>query len=63
MSYKIQFSIDYMSNGCDCCEPTEWPTWEVLYQDETLCSFTDISDALQYILEKQGITVEIDYGE
>lgn len=62
-NYKLEYNPNYYSNGCDCCEPTEMEGWDVYYDGELICTSNDIQDALTFILARNGIAVEIDYGE
>lgn len=60
--YTIVEGTDYYSSGCDCCQPTEWETYEVIVTDcernEVLGKFGFKEDAYMAILEDLNIEVE-----
>ena len=57
-TYEFSQDVEYTSIGCDCCEPTAWDIYIV--EDQR---FSDLADALEYILEKNGIVVEVHYKD
>ena len=57
-TYEISHEVEYTSNGCDCCEPTTWDIYIV--EDQR---FSYLADALEYILEKNGIVVKVHYKD
>ena len=73
MKYTVHRDFYYTSNGCDCCEPVGWEFYYisdeygniVVVSDEvygdTERTFSSIQEALEFLLEQQG--VEIEYEE
>ena len=73
MKYTVHRDFYYTSKGCDCCEPVGWEFYYisdeygniVVVSDEvygdTERTFSSIQEALEFLLEQQG--VEIEYEE
>ncbi len=73
MKYTVHRDFYYTSNGCYCCEPVGWEFYYisdeygniVVVSDEvygdTERTFSSIQEALEFLLEQQG--VEIEYEE
>lgn len=73
MKYTVHRDFYYTSNGCDCCEPDRWEFYyisdeygnKVVILDEvygdTERTFSSVQEALEFLLEQQG--VEIEYEE
>lgn len=72
--YIIKHFIDYVGNGCDCCEPTPFDAYHVKdvetgkyfgYEDEDygfiVLQYASREEALEAILEKLGVEVEYEY--
>ena len=43
--YTLDYSKEYYSNGCDCCEPTEWDNYNCEDFDPTLGSCSSVEEA------------------
>ena len=73
MKYTIHKDFYYTSNACSCCEPDRWEFYYILdgYGNKVVISdevygdtertFSSIQEALEFLLEQQG--VEIEYEE
>lgn len=63
--FKIVEDIYYTSNGCDCCEPTEWYAYEVYDEDNSLITTSvglhSLEDAYKAILDYLDITVDVKF--
>lgn len=70
MKYTIHKDFYYTSNACSCCEPDKWEFYYISdeYGDKlgvsdgifgnTEISFQSEQEALEYLLELQGIKIE-----
>lgn len=74
--YIIEHFIDYVGNGCDCCDPTPFDAYHVKdvetgkyfgHEDEyhgfTVLQYSSREEALEAILERMGVEVEYVYEE
>ena len=65
--YVIRHEITYTSNGCSCCEATEWDTFFVSFGDldeygkPIERGYQDLEQAYEAILEREGIDVVVVY--
>lgn len=58
----------YSSSGCDCCEPTEMPSYTLhidgtlqVTEDGTPMQFYDDGEIAIHVLHQLGIRIDIDY--
>lgn len=61
--YKIVRGVEYMSNGCDCCEPTEFDTYEVWVDGHLNSTHGYMDDALSHIITLAGLNFEYVEGQ
>lgn len=74
--YIIEHSIEYLGNGCSCCDPTPFDCYQVRdtetgqyfgYDDGdygfTVQQYAYKEEALEAILETLGVDVEYTYEE
>lgn len=63
--FTIVEDVYYTSNGCDCCEPTEFYIYEVYDENnnviDTNCSLHSVEDAYSAILEHLNISVDVEF--
>lgn len=72
--YIIEHSIEYLGNGCSCCDPTSFDCYQMKdaetgqyfgYDDECygfiVQQYAYKEEALEAILEKLGVVVECVY--
>ena len=64
----LRYSPWYASNGCDCCDSTEMPAYEMYLDGVSVESAEDFpvlysseAEALITLLEKLGYEVDIEY--
>lgn len=58
---KVRHFYTYTSNGCDCCEPTEWDSYQVYGCDMVYNSMEDLMEG--YLRREFGVSFEVDYEE
>lgn len=76
VKYIIEHSIEYVGNGCSCCDPTPFDSYHVKdvvtgkyfgcddeYYGYIVVQYASREEALEAILEKLGVEVEYQYQE